>query len=73
MFTNVATTALLELSPSSGNMSLSNISSSTTTAAAVNANARGSNNRLDGFRIGLNAARAAMGDSPPQYNTQQIL
>ena len=38
-------------------------------------NNQGSNtsNRLDGFSVGLNAARAAMGDSPPQYNTQQSL
>ena len=43
----------------------------TTTTTAVSV----SNNRLNNFRIGLNAARAAIGDSPPQYkiNTQQRL
>ena len=50
------------------------ISRPNATTTTVN---QGSNtsNRLDGFRVGLNAARAAMGDSPPQYNinTQQRL
>ena len=53
------------------NVSLINSSATTvnpiSTTTTVN---QGSNtsNRLDGFRVGLNAARAAMGDSPLQYN-----
>ena len=61
------------------NVSLINSSATTvnpiSTTTTVN---QGSNtsNRLDGFRVGLNAARAAMGDSPLQYNqfnTQQSI
>jgi hypothetical protein len=61
--------------PSATLMSATNVATAAlmTTAEAVNANERGNNNRLDGFRIGLNAARSAMGDSLPQYNLQQIL
>ena len=67
------------------NVSLINSSSTlTTTATTVNPISttttvnQGSNtsNRLDGFRVGLNAARAAMGDSPLEYNqfnTQQSI
>ena len=70
--TNVATNALSE--PSNRNSSSNNrttTTTTTTTTAAVSV----SNNRLNNFRIGLNAARAAIGDSPPQYNinTQQRL
>ena len=57
------------------------INSSTTTVNPISTTTtvnQGSNtsNRLDGFRVGLNAARAAMGDSPLQYNqfnTQQSI
>jgi len=72
--TNVATNALLE--PSNRNSS-SSTTTTTTTTTTNNTAVSASNNRLNNFRIGLNAARAAIGDSPPQYNininTQQSL
>ena len=69
--TNVATNALSEPSNRNSSSSSTTTTTTTTTTTAVS----GSNNRLNNFRIGLNAARAAMGDSPPQYNinTQQHL